>query len=137
MLIDNELGHGQLGAMESVDAIKDFHRDRYVRLSHEMPDDTAEASARMLIRTVPMIYGALLGGVLGNMPIGVSMGFALTVGLDMRMGKNSLFLPLLGPVLSPLCPVIDAIARGLARTLQRFGLPAPSLATMRCRIPSR
>lgn len=74
-------------------------RDQYVHYTHEMTDDTAEASARFLIRGVPLVYGALLGGLIGNLFLGVCLGIALMVGLDMRMGEQSFFRPLLLPLL--------------------------------------
>ena len=75
-------------------------RDQYVHYSHEMTDDTAEASARFLIRGVPLVYGALLGGLIGDFYLGVCLGIALMVALDTRMGKQSLFRPLLRPLLN-------------------------------------
>ena len=138
MLVGSESYPRAIGVMDSVETLKKPHQDRYVHFSHEMPDETAEASARTLIRTVPMIYGVLLGGILGNMLIGVSMGLALTIALDMRMASYSWFLPLLGPVLAPFCPVINAIAHGLAKLLRAVGLPAPAfLAALDCSMPGR
>lgn len=139
MLFGNESFPRALNVMEGVEAIRrPDHRDRHVHYSHEMPDETAEASARILIRTVPLVYGVLLGVILGNMLLGFAMGFALTVALDMRMKSYSLFLPVLGPLFAPLCPLINAIAHGLARLLTLFGLRAPAfLAKMDCQLPER
>jgi len=138
MLVGNEVRPGLMKAMDGVETLNARYQDRCVQLSHEMPDETAEASARTLIRTVPVVYGILLGVVLSNMLVGIAMGSALTVALDMRMGKHSFFLPLLGPALSPLCPLMDGIAHGLAWLLKAVGLPAPSfLVNMRCRLPRR
>jgi hypothetical protein len=114
-------------AMDAVKSIKRPYQDRCVRYSHEMSADTAEASARALIRTVPLIYGVLLGGILGNMLIGVSTGFALAVALDMRMGRNSLFQPILGPAFAYLRPLVDGIAHGLAKAFSAVGLPVPAI----------
>jgi len=138
MLVGGESYPRAIGVIDSVEAVKKPYQDRYVHYSHDMPDETAEASARALIRTVPMIYGVLLGGILGNMLVGLSMGAALTIALDMRMAKFSWFLPVLGPVLDPFCPVINGIAHGLAKLLRVIGLPAPAfLADMQCGIPKR
>lgn len=138
MLIDNELGRRQFQTMEGVDVLKDIHRNRQVLLSHEMPEETAEASARVLIRTVPLVYGFLFGAVLGNMLIGIPMGLALTVALDMRMGRHSFFLPLFGPLLAPFCPLVNAIAHGLAALIGALGMRRPVfLAQMNCRMPRR
>jgi hypothetical protein len=139
MLTGNQSFPRALNAMEGVEAIRrPDHRDRHVHYSHEMPDETAEASARILIRTVPLVYGVLLGGILGNMLLGIAMGLALSVALDMRMKSYSLSLPVLGPLLAPLCPVIRAVAHGLARLLKSLGLRAPAfLADMHCEVPKR
>ena len=139
MLIGNQSFPRALKAMEGVEAIRrPDHRDRYVHYSHEMPDETSEASARTLIRMVPLVYGALLGGILGNMPLGIALGVALSVALDMRMKRYSLSLPVLGPLLAPLCPLINAIAHGLARLLKLLGLRPPAFLTDKhCQLPER
>ena len=139
MLIGNQSFPRALNAMEGVEAIRrPDHRDRHVRYSHEMPDETAEASARTLIRIVPLVYGVLLGGILGNMLLGIAMGSALSIALDMRMKSYSLSLPVLGPLLAPLCPLVNTVAHGLARLLKLLGLRAPAfLANMNCQLPKR
>jgi hypothetical protein len=138
MLIGNEVHPQVLKAMDGVETLNNSHQGRYVKLSHKMPDETAEASARALIRTVPMVYGVLLGLVLSNWPVGIAMGSVLTIALDMRMGRHSFFLPLLGPLLAPLCPLVDGIAHGLAWVIRSVGLRAPSfLANMHCGVPRR
>lgn len=138
MLAGNEPGPRATEATDVVEAIKRPYQDRCVRYSHEMPAETAEASARALIRTVPLIYGVLLGGILDHMPIGASMGFALAVALDMRMGRNSLFLPILGPAFAYLCPSVEGIAHGLAKAFRAVGLPVPAiLADVHCGLRGR
>ena len=138
MQIGNEVRSEAMKAMDGVETLNSGHQGRYVQLSHEMPDETAEASARTLIRTVPMVYGVLLGLVLSNFLIGIAMGSVLTIALDMRMGRHSWFLPLLGPLLTPLCPLVDGVSHGLARVLKAIGLPPPkSLVNMRCGVPRR
>jgi len=125
-------------ATDVVEAIKRPYQDRYVRYSHQMSEETAEAFARTLIRSVPVIYGVLLGGILDNMLVGASMGFALAVALDMKMGKNSFFLPIVGPVLAPLCPLMDGIADRLAKAFGAVGLPVPAiLADLHCGLRRR
>ena len=101
--------------------------DRAVQYTHEMPDDTAEASARVLIRMVPLVYGVLLGGLTGNLPLGLSVGIILSMALDMRMGDKSFFLPLLRPLFERACPLLAAAAHGLSTVISRVGLSAPSV----------
>jgi len=138
MLTSNESGPRAMEAMDAVETIKRPYQDRYVRYSHQMSEDTAEASARALIRTVPLIYGVLLGGILGNMLIGVSMGSALAVALDLRMGGNSLFLPILGPAFAYLRPLVVGVAHGLAKAFRAVGLPVPAiLADLHCGLRGR
>ena len=139
MFLGNQSFPRALKAMEGVEAIRrPDHRDRHVHYSHEMSDETAEASARILIRIVPLVYGVLLGGILGHLLLGIGMGFALSVALDMRMRRYSLSLPVLGPLLAPMCPLVNAVAHGLARLLKLLGLRAPVfLADMDCRLPRR
>lgn len=109
------------------------HRDRHVQYSHEMSDETAEASSRTLIRIVPLVYGALLGGLIDDILLGVSLGMVLSIALDSRMGRQSLSLGLLRPLVSAGCPAISAIARGLALALRFIGLRAPlPWRDMRC-----
>jgi len=110
------------------------HRDKYVRHSHDMTDDTAEASARTLIRTVPLVYGALLGGLIENLILGVSLGLALSIALDSRMGHQSLTLPFLRPLHPIGCPVVAALARGFARVLHLVRLAPSSWIDMRCEV---
>lgn len=103
-----------------------LHRDKHVRYSHEMTDDTAEASARVLARTVPIVYGFLFGALIDNLLFGVSLGLVLSIALDSRMGRDSLSLPLLRPLLASACPAVAAITHGLAWVMQAVGLPVPS-----------
>ena len=138
MLIGNESTPRSLEAMDGVETTKKPYRDRYVRHSHDMSEETAEASARMLIRAVPMIYGVLLGGLAEHMPIGISVGFALMAAVDMRMREHSIFLPMLAPLLAPLCSLINAAAHSLAKSISLVGLrPPTALANLHCRIPGR
>ncbi len=78
------------------------HHDQYVQYNHEMTDDTAETAARVLIRAVPLVYGGLVGSILGHVPLGLAVGLAMTVALDVRMGRRSITLRLLRPLLSAL-----------------------------------
>ena len=84
------------------------HHDRHVHNTHELSDDATEASTRVLIRVVPMVYGALLGALADHPIPGLLAGFTLTLALDLRMGPDSLFRPIVGPVVDRLGPRIGA-----------------------------
>ena len=50
------------------------HHDQYVEYSHELSEDSAEATSRALVRFVPLAYGGLLGGLTEAMPLGILGG---------------------------------------------------------------
>ena len=92
-----------LTAMERVDGsglAANARHDQYVQYNHEMTDDTAEASARTLIRAVPLVYGGLVGGIVGIVPLGLAIGLATTMALDLKMGRHSITLRLLRPLVA-------------------------------------
>ena len=92
-----------LTAMERVNGdgvAADVRHDQYVQYNHEMTDDTAEASARTLIRMVPLVYGGLVGGIMGVVPLGLAIGLATTMALDIKMGRHSITLRLLKPLMA-------------------------------------
>ncbi len=66
------------------------HRDRYARHSHELPDESSEASSRALIRLVPLLYGGLFGGLANNILLGFVVGAMLSMCFDLLMGRNSM-----------------------------------------------
>ena len=112
---------------------KTRHQDQYVHYTHQMPDETAEASARVLIRLVPLIYGALMGGLYGNLLAGVLLGLLVSALLDYRMWDRSLLRPVSRRCAATGCPLVAAAARGLASLVGAIGLPAPSvMRQMRC-----
>lgn len=116
-----------------VEPDKARHQDRYVHYTHQMPDETAEASARVLIRLVPLIYGALMGGLYGNLLAGVLLGLLVSALLDYRMWDRSLLRPVSRRCAVTGCPLVAAAARGLASAVGAIGLPAPSvMRQMRC-----
>jgi thiosulfate reductase cytochrome b subunit len=65
------------------------HSERHAKLSHQMPQATAEASARLLIRAVPLAYGFLLGGLSDHLLPGLLAGLAVAVVLDLRLHERS------------------------------------------------
>ncbi|MGB5201255.1 MAG: hypothetical protein WBN68_04805 [Sedimenticolaceae bacterium] len=119
--------------MGAVEGVAQPHRDQYGQYTHEMPDETAEASARLLIRAVPLIYGGLLGGLMSNILLGLSLGLVLTMALDLRMGDKSFFRVILTPVMRRGCPLIGALVSRGARVIEGLGLPVPAvLRDLRC-----
>lgn len=122
--------------IQRVEAPPRMHRDKHVQYSHEMTEDTAEASARVLTRTVPIVYGFLFGALIENLILGASLGIVLSIALDSRMGRDSLSLRLLRRLLASACPVVAAVMRGLAWVMRVVGLSAPSSwANMPCGAP--
>ena len=111
-----------------------LHHDQYVHYTHQMSDETAEASARLLIRLVPLVYGALMGGLYGNLPAGLLLGLVASLALDYRMGRKSLIQPVMRRCAATGCPLLAAAIRGSAATIGAIGLPVPTnMRQMRCR----
>ena len=109
------------------------HRDQYVQYSHQMTAGTADSSARTLTRVVPLIYGALLGGLVGSVPLGAVFGLLMTVALDMRMGDKSISRPLLQPVFRLGCPIFSPLLRALGIAGSSMRLPVSArLRNARC-----
>ena len=80
----------ELEVDEFVQAADSAHHDRYAHHTHDLPDESSEASSRALIRVVPLVYGALLGGLADSMFLGFSSGMVLSVAFDLSMGGNSM-----------------------------------------------
>jgi predicted lipid-binding transport protein (Tim44 family) len=111
----------------------DQHHDRYVHYTHQMPDETAEASARVLIRLVPLMYGALMGGLYGHLAAGLLLGLVPSLALDYRMGGKSLIQPVLQRCAATGCPLLAAAVRGMSAAIGAIGLPVPTkLRQKRC-----
>ena len=68
--------------------------DRYARHTHELPEESSEATSRALIRVVPLVYAALLGGLADSLLLGLSAGVILSAAFDLSMGAKSLVLSL-------------------------------------------
>lgn len=117
----------------SVEVVAGAHQDQHGRYTHEMSNATGEASARALIRIVPLVYGGVLGALAGHIVPGMALGMALCVALDLRMGSDSLSRPLLSPLLRRACPVMADIVRRLARRARVIGLRLPAvMRQMKC-----
>lgn len=65
-------------------------RDQYVHYTHELPALGAESATRVLVRVVPLIYGALLGHLIGAITVGIALGAVLSMAFDIGMGQDSL-----------------------------------------------
>jgi hypothetical protein len=81
----------RMEVVEMVSGDPQPHQDQYVHYTHEMTNDTAEASARALMRIVPLAYGVLLGGLTESMFLGLSVGLALSLAADVAMADKSIF----------------------------------------------
>lgn len=111
------------------------HEDQYAYYSHQMTDETKEAAGRFVVRTVPLLYGLLLGGLSDHLFVGVFLGLIGSIGLDLRMGEHSLALPLARRMLLALCPRATALARRLADRFEAAGVYVPArLRDLRCGI---
>ncbi len=109
------------------------HHDQYARHSHQLPEDTTEASSRTLVRVVPVAYGVLLGGLGDNVVLGLAAGVCLSVVFDLYMGDRSIVRSLLASPSARVCPLFAAVVRSVARLIARLGLSAPAALTdMRC-----
>lgn len=110
------------------------HHDQRPHYSHELPEEASEATSRALVRVVPLAYGALLGGLSDNLPLGLAAGGAVSIAFDLSMGRDSMVRGLGHGLYNRLCPAVAATAHGIAGVLERLGLGAPSLLRgMRCR----
>lgn len=107
------------------------HEDYAVNYSHEMTPETSAASGRLIVRTVPVIYGVLAGGILGSVWIGALAGGLIALGLDLTMRDNSMCGSLLRCIRRTGCPVVALGARLLALPLGMVGV-RNTLHEVRC-----
>jgi hypothetical protein len=63
------------------------HRAFY---THELPEETTEAASRLLVRVVPLVFGALLGSLADNLAIGLSAALVVSLVFDLSMEGKSL-----------------------------------------------
>ena len=103
------------------------HRDQYVHYTHELPEATAEAASRALIRLVPLAYGILLGGLLDQVTLGLVGGVMVGAAIDLRMADHSLVRAAAGGLHRFGCAAVAAVAHGLAGALQRLGRVPPGV----------
>lgn len=58
--------------------------------TYQKPEAAAETASRILVRVVPLIYGASLGGFTNHLWIGLFVGITITTILDLRLQEGSL-----------------------------------------------
>ena len=102
------------------------HRDQYVDYSHEMSHDTYEASGRVIVRIVPLLYSGMIGGIFDHMVAALSIGILVSVALDLTMGNKSLSRPILRPLMHFGCPLFAAVSRSIARAVYATGIYKPT-----------
>lgn len=73
------------------------HEDYEVHYSHEMTQETSAACGRLLLRTVPLLYGVLVGGLFDQLLVGVLLGLGAAALLDVMACDKSVLRPLLMP----------------------------------------
>lgn len=64
--------------------------DQHGHYTHELPEYTSEAFSQWLIRLVPLVYGALIGGLGDHLAIGLVIGGAISLAFDFSMDDDSL-----------------------------------------------
>lgn len=112
------------------------HDEQCVQYSHEMPLDLQESIGRFIFRVVPLLYGGMFGALTHEMPIAMTIGGLVSIGMDLAMGKHSILRSTGSPVLRCGCPVLAAVAHVTARLIRMVGLKAPrALGDMRCSAP--
>lgn len=109
------------------------HHDQYTHYSHEMPEDTKEATGRVIIRAVPIIYAGVIGHLADHTFVSLLFGIAIAIGLDLAMGKHSIVRPLARLFSMAGCPFIAASSRTVAKTMRMLGMQPPTgMRDMRC-----
>lgn len=103
------------------------HHDQHVEYTHELTDDASEATSRWLIRIVPFAYGGLLGALAENFALGLALGGLASAAFDLHMGENSVLRPASRGLFDRGCPLIAAMAGGLATSIRRLGLRPPAI----------
>jgi len=99
-------------------------------LIHQEPEDATETASRLLVRAVPLLYGASLGGLTNHLWLGLSVGITVTAILDIRLEKKSLIRAWLQSPLSRAQPILSMTVTkffagfsGLGRRFPRAVLP--------------
>lgn len=77
-------------ATENGKARERIHEEQYVHYTHELSYDTKESVGRVIIRLVPLLYGGMFGALLDDMPLALTVGAIVSIGMDLAMGNQSL-----------------------------------------------
>lgn len=62
----------------------------HARYTHQLSDETTDAISRVLVRVVPLAFGALMGSLAYNTLIGVSAAIAISIAFDLSMQEHSI-----------------------------------------------
>lgn len=109
------------------------HVDQYAQIAHELPESTAEALSRTIIRVVPLAYGVLFGLLIDRLWLGLLAGGLLASGLDLYMRDRSVVRAVYHWLRMHLCPAFAVGVQGLLRLAARAGLERARLARgIRC-----
>ncbi len=103
------------------------HSDRHAKLTHQIPEATAESSARLLSRALPLAYGFLLGGLSDHLLLGLLAGLAFAVVLDLRLHEHSVTWACVQPVAREFCRVIGTERKRFLIRLFPSGIQVPGL----------
>jgi hypothetical protein len=133
MRYDSDEQRRRMPPTEQVAVLEGTHEDQYAHYSHQMPDETKEAAGRFIVRIVPLLYGVLLGGLSDHLSVGIVLGLVGSIGLDLRMGEQSLVQPLARRFWRAVCPRAALLVRALVDRLEAAGLQVPErLRSLRC-----
>ena len=121
------------GTATVTDRRQRIHDEQCVQYSHEMPLDLQEAIGRFIFRVVPLLYAGMFGALTHEMPIAMTIGVLVSMGMDLAMGPRSILRSMARPVMRGGCPLLAAIAHATAHLIRVAGLKPPSvLSEMRC-----
>lgn len=67
-----------------------------LRGHHDLSESSAEAASRLMIRTVPLVYGVLLGHLSDHLLVGTLIGGLASAALDLYMGEDSMIRRIAG-----------------------------------------
>ncbi|MCP5439431.1 MAG: hypothetical protein H6958_02245 [Chromatiaceae bacterium] len=126
----DDFGIPEVEALEVIDfsaGSEKTRHDQYVEYTHELSEDSAEATSRALVRFVPLAYGGLLGGLNDAVLLGILGGLGLSIAFDLYMGKNSMMRAMARRIGTHLCPMVALLARRLATAMQHRGWAVPSM----------
>ena len=64
-------------------------RHQHAHYTHQLSEEATEAVSRLLIRIVPLVYGAILGSLADDVAIGLTAALAISLAFDLSMEGNS------------------------------------------------